>query len=422
MRSRPSTAARGWRSTVRRARYPVLAGAGVWLIVHAGLVIATGSATILILPFMKGGAAAPSWHQAILTLIERWTNWDGGWYVGIAAHGYSPDATAFFPLFPMLVRAVGLGVHAVAAPLAPAVAGEAWRVAALIVANAMGLAAMIAVAALVLQETRNRRLVLVTLVLLAAYPVAFYLAAGYTESTSITFVALTLLLLRRRCWWGAAAAAVLAALAHSTGVLLAIPIAYEYARLHGWWRPAWWRSGWGLGRLREVAVGVVAIAAAPVGLGAYLAYLWTRFGDPLVFVRSEAIVWGRRSAAPWQTAEAVLHVFRHPSTEVWRYLTAFDLLALGGFALVVVLCARKLPVSFTLYGVALVLLSIVESAPGGPDPITSSARYLLVGVPAFIGAGVLLRNRPYLLATVVIVGLLLQGVLVTVWLTGTYVE
>ncbi|HEV2656095.1 MAG TPA: hypothetical protein VGT82_14110, partial [Ktedonobacteraceae bacterium] len=43
------------------------------------------------------------------TLWQAWRRWDSGHYVGIALHGYQqPYHTAFFPLFPILERALSI--------------------------------------------------------------------------------------------------------------------------------------------------------------------------------------------------------------------------------------------------------------------------------------------------------------------------
>ncbi|HEX4678481.1 MAG TPA: hypothetical protein VH210_04625 [Gaiellaceae bacterium] len=40
--------------------------------------------------------------------IDLWGRWDGGWFARIAQHGYEQPhfTTAFFPLYPLLVRIV----------------------------------------------------------------------------------------------------------------------------------------------------------------------------------------------------------------------------------------------------------------------------------------------------------------------------
>ena len=40
-------------------------------------------------------------------LLGYWANWDGAWYAEIVTEGYgerAPASTAFFPLYPLLVR------------------------------------------------------------------------------------------------------------------------------------------------------------------------------------------------------------------------------------------------------------------------------------------------------------------------------
>ncbi len=44
------------------------------------------------------------------SLFNPWAHWDGVWYIKIATSGYADGdgSTAFFPLFPMLLRYVGV--------------------------------------------------------------------------------------------------------------------------------------------------------------------------------------------------------------------------------------------------------------------------------------------------------------------------
>src|SRR5664279_4108259 len=47
------------------------------------------------------------WHEAVPSrLFEPWANWDGQWFIRIAADGYRlVHSEAFFPLYPLLIRA-----------------------------------------------------------------------------------------------------------------------------------------------------------------------------------------------------------------------------------------------------------------------------------------------------------------------------
>ena len=58
----------------------------------------------LVVPQRPHGTGVPRW-------LTGWANWDGGWYLAIAEHGYAyvPDgqsSTAFLPLYPLTIRAL----------------------------------------------------------------------------------------------------------------------------------------------------------------------------------------------------------------------------------------------------------------------------------------------------------------------------
>ena len=51
-------------------------------------------------------ARAEVFHGALGHLLNPWAHWDGVWYIKIATTGYADGdgSTAFFPLYPMLLR------------------------------------------------------------------------------------------------------------------------------------------------------------------------------------------------------------------------------------------------------------------------------------------------------------------------------
>jgi hypothetical protein len=52
--------------------------------------------------------------------VKNFIRWDSWWLTGIAGSGYTPKATAFYPLYPLLIRGVSeaLRVSLQAAPSA----------------------------------------------------------------------------------------------------------------------------------------------------------------------------------------------------------------------------------------------------------------------------------------------------------------
>ena len=77
------------------------------------------------LPWLAGWRALPS-----LPALDLWLRWDSSYYMLVAYHGYGPsiwgDASAFFPLYPALVRLVAVFVPVpVAALLVASAAAQA---------------------------------------------------------------------------------------------------------------------------------------------------------------------------------------------------------------------------------------------------------------------------------------------------------
>jgi hypothetical protein len=145
--------------------------------------------------------------------------WDALWYLGIVEHGYARDLgsdfdannLAFFPLYPMLVRAL-----AAVTPGSAASAGLGLAIVASLVA-AWGVFA-------VGDRLYDRRTGVLLTTLWAALPVGLVQWMGYTESlfTACTAWALYAVLTRRWLW--AAGLAVAAGLTRPTGIALAAAV------------------------------------------------------------------------------------------------------------------------------------------------------------------------------------------------------
>src|SRR5215207_9017351 len=206
---------------------------------------------------------------------DPWASMDGGAYLEIASSGYElqkPQWTAFFPLFPMLIR-VGAGWGG-----KPAL----WGVLVSLVATFFALYFLYRIA----EKHLGLKVARATVLTFAFFPTAFFLNAVYTEAL---FVALS-----AGCFWAANVrrdlllAGVLGALAAATrnlGVLLLIPLGYEWLRNR---REFGWRGALG--------VGIV-----PVGLAGYMTFLWIRFGDPFITMAQQRLHWLRETTNPLTT-------------------------------------------------------------------------------------------------------------------------
>jgi len=204
---------------------------------------------------------------------ETFAAWDSGWYFDIAQRGYywSPSgqsSIAFFPLYPMLMRALawpfGAGDRALW------IAGITLSYSCLF----LGLAVLHRLTAKTFGDRETARR---TLLYIAVFPFANFFTQVYTESlfllTSVSAVAAAV----AARWGWAGLFGALAALTRPNGILIALPLGL--LALAG--RP----------RLAELMRHAAALALVPLGFGAFCAYASRLTGDPLAWLHAQA-QWG----------------------------------------------------------------------------------------------------------------------------------
>lgn len=320
--------------------------------------------------------------------LSYWQQWDTGWYLHISESGYfSKASTAFFPLYPALIEVLSGG-------------GPQSRrlVVAMIVNNLGALLGFVALSYLAAREVGGEEAAFRSVRIAAAYPFALFYFAGYTDGLFFGLATAALLMARRGDWLWCAAFAFLAAMTRPTGLVLILPIAWEYRRRH---------------RLAVSPHGVLAVAAAPAALVAYMAFLWVRFGDPLQFARSQSEVWHRHPSLPWDTLGAAgRHVLGGAPVGL------FDLLPVLALAGITIAGLRRLPPSLSLYMAGLIAIVISSPAPDNVDVLESAGRYLSAAAPAFILLGAWTLNRAWLLSGLEAAGYMLQALLVIAFLSG----
>ncbi len=316
--------------------------------------------------------------------LNYWAHWDGAWYSEIATEGYAeraPASTAFFPLYPMLVRlgsAIGGG---------PAL----WGVLVSLLSTLFALYFLFRIA----EKLYGARVARAATMAFAFFPTAFFLNAVYTEAL---FVALSAgavwAAYVRRDLLLAGFLGSLAAATRNLGVLLLIPLLFEWLRYR-----------------REFGVsGLAALGLVPAGLLGYAAFLWGRFGDPMIFARQQEEYWGRKLASPvetvgdaWRTATEGLEYLLDPgalflSTSAEPALEAsntLNLVFLGLFLVLLGVGFVLLPPELSLYAAVGTLLPVLTPSPA--FPLMSMSRFVLGAFPIFLVLGFILsRSKPAL--------------------------
>ena len=296
--------------------------------------------------------------------------WDSSWYNSVAVDGYRFDPAqpennvGFYPLYPQAARLLAAALHA---PLLPT--GIVLSLACL------GIALLLAGDLFV--EWGGEGAGLAGAAALLAFPTAFFLAAFYTEAMFLLFAAATLWGARRGHWLLAGAAAAGASLTRFNGfILVAALAAYALDELR--------KTG-----VRPTARAWAALAIASAGAAAYPLYLWKRFGDPMLYVRSKMMGWPVRPAPPWTL---VWRVF----TQLWtappadKLGPAVELASATLFLVLTVALLRRRLVPECVFAGGTLLLLLTSGTLDGIQ------RYVIVLFPCFLPLALWLRRRPAL--------------------------
>lgn len=237
-----------------------------------------------------------------------WFRFDARWYVDVAQHGYhygTPENsnTNFFPLYPLLIRAVQ-----------PLTAGSAWA-AGLLVANACFLASLV----LLWKWAKLRwpeEVAFRALMLVAVFPFAFFFATPYAEPLFLMLAVAAFLFAEEDRWGWAVAAAALCVLSRPVGAAVVAGLVVMALQQRSPRRAA-------------------ASAAALTPLALFAAYLWFQVGHPLAFTVAHSQGWVpphggllhtiqsqfATSLSPWDRVDAAVTVLFAGSTVlVWKRL------------------------------------------------------------------------------------------------------
>jgi hypothetical protein len=290
------------------------------------------------------------------------TSWDGLWYMSIVRDGYptvvAPDVTyhmsdaraAFFPLFPMLARALD------------AVLPGGDTVAVLALNAILGLTVVVLVA-MIAEQLYDEKVARTTAILVALFPGSFVLSFAYSEPLMIALAAGCMLCLLDCRWYEAGALAALTTATRPNGlaiVLACIVAVYPAIRDRRDWHA------------------LSAVLMAPLGLIAFQIWLGRHTGEAGVWFRVQREAWGEGASFGWtaiaNTTDALITPFSSPTDT----LTAISVIAT--VALLIVSWKAKLAWMPTVYSWGIVTLMLL------PTTVTARPRFVFTAFPLLIGA------------------------------------
>ena len=290
-------------------------------------------------------------------LLAVWGRWDAEHYIGVATSGYSGTEFAFFPLYPLLINIIGemTGNHLIAG---------------LLISNIASFFAMLYLYKLVEHEF-NHQVAHRAVFYVSIFPTAIFFSAVYTESLFLFASVASFYYIRERHWLMAGIFGALASATRVEGILLGVPFLIE-------WGIALYesRGDWFKWPIDSVLKPLVGLALVPVGLIAYMAYLWVLCGDPLKFSHVQSH-WGRHLAPPWVS---FLHSFSLLGPGHAQLTVANESLEIAFTVLMLAVLAvgfRRLRVSYIAYMAVSVLVPLSTSS------LMSMPRFALVLFPMF---------------------------------------
>lgn len=278
--------------------------------------------------------------------------WDGQWMLALAQRGYgtlpsgltdahgqqtAATAYAFFPGYPMVVRAVdavpGISTYA-AAILTSLIAGAAATVAAYRLGRWCALRRWPA------DEARGERAGQLMAVLFAATPMSVVLTMAYTEAIYCAFAGWALWMILEKRWLTAGLLTVCAGLTRTTAVaLIAVLVISAFLHRRDGWRP------W------------VGAALAPLGWLGWMVFVGIRAGSPTGWFRIQSNGWGTRFDAGAATVRYLVDTLSTNQT-AGDVVTAWVIVATA--VLIALAFVTRLPWQISVYGTlaaATVLLS-----------------------------------------------------------------
>ena len=374
------------------ARAPSLVGAAFRTTVAIRLAYWLVAAVALLWTPLRGHAISPFRVYGPLSdlFFGAFAHWDSVWFVHVADHGYdSKQVTAFFPLYPLAVRALS---HPFGSTV---VAGVVLS----LVSGGVGVAVVHRLGRAYLMRAGAWDAVL----LIALYPLAFVFTAVYSDGLFLALSAGSFLAATKR---RSVTAGLLGGLAVATRLI-------GLALLPALLVLLWPRSR----ALREL-LKPLPLVFLPLALVLYALYLQRHFGDATAFAHAESMFWNRHTPALgplsglWDAVSSGYHgggeIVRHlPRTggaphgyvhrDQWAAWNVVQLLLLVAALWLTVVAWRRLGPAFGLYSAAFV--AVFLSTPADLVPLVSEPRFLLTDFPLFLALGSVTERHPHLRLT-----------------------
>ncbi|QQG43509.1 MAG: hypothetical protein HYW45_00630 [Candidatus Daviesbacteria bacterium] len=299
--------------------------------------------------------------------LFAWANFDGEHYLSIANIGYKGLEQAFFPIYPLLMHILSVGVGINLTNL---------TISGLLISNLSFLLSLFLLWKLLLIDYR-KKIVYLTIFLLLVFPTSFYFGAVYSESIFLLVSLAAFYFARGKHWVWATIFAILASATRVFGFLLL---------------PAFFLEAW---QEREKFKNFWWIIFIPLGLLAYMYYQYISVGDPLAFYKLQKIVGEQHQSGVTPLPQVYFRYLKilfsvDPTNPIYSTMILEFFTGILFFILPILGFFKKVRWSYLFYAAAGFLLPTLQGS------LSSVPRYVMVFFPAFLILAIFLTSFPKL--------------------------
>lgn len=305
-------------------------------------------------------------------LLSPWGNFDGVYYLLIAANGYTSNA-GFFPLFPLLIHLLLFPLNIQAFDIVQILTG-------LFLSNIFFLAAMLVFYKLISLDYKSG-VAMQSIIFLLIFPTSFFFASIYSESSFLLLTLLSFYFARKQKWLLAGLCGGLLSATRIVGIAIFPVLLYEY-----------YIQNKDLILInKKTLLNILSIFISPLGLIAYMVYNNAKWGSYFYFVEAQGKFFNDRSVSSIvffpQTIFRYLKIFTSVSPAQYEWWIALLEFSTFVFAITLLYVAFKKKVRFSYILFAL-LCFIVPISTG---TFTGLPRYIAPLFPMFIAIA-LIKN------------------------------
>lgn len=355
--------------------------------------------SVLLLP--QFGSRFPYWDTTLVTTnLPTWIwgfgNFDGVHYLRLVIYGYegSQFSQAFFPLYPLLIKLLTIK--------------DQYFVTAELISNIFFLIGIFIFYRL-LKFDFNEKIAFKSILLLLAFPTAFYFASVYGESLFFTLTVICFFFLRKKRFLEAG---FLGALASATRILGLIFIPIFIIEIYLTFRK---------GKIKlwseEFIKSVISITFIPLGTIMYMWYLKIAFNNPFYFLTSQSFFGAERSNTPFIMLPQVIFryikiLFSVPINSWQFFSSSLELSFTIAAVILLVISFKKIKLIYWLFTLGCFII------PTFTGTLSSMPRYILM---IFFLLPILVEISKKYFIFVLILFLILEMLLTSLFIRGYWI-